>query len=338
MQLNPDEDARYVLFLTRGILHFNQRELDQAANDFRSALALKPRQYNAYLNLAQVYLAQRKFARAAKQLGTALRFRPPVAVIVGYHVERGRNLLGDKRYAEALRACMAALKLVPHQALPHRLRGRALLALGRYEQAERAFDQYLRNGGAAVSDIFRGRGLARMKLARYPEAVEDYTRALERAPDGDIYQHRGWAYFFADAWQLALRDFSKAIALDPRMGDAYIGRGLARVMLGHYRGAIADAEAALRRKPRTPEMMHNIACIFAQAASRVEEDFQEEDRSSLAARYRSRALAAVRRTLALLRPEQRRAFWQDKILSDAALKPIRNEAEFERLQDEYGCS
>src|SRR5262249_20873684 len=294
--------------------------------DFRSAMALKPEQDNAYLNLVQVYLAQGEFEAAAEQVKTALQFQPPIQVIAGYHLERARTLLRDRRYKAAVESCAATLKLSPQQALPHEVFGRALLALGRYKQAEKSFDQYLRKGGEKTSAIFRGRGLARMKLARYPEAVEDYTRALERAPDGDIYQHRGWAYFFADAWQLALRDFSKAIALDPRVSDAYTGRGLAHVMLGRYRPAITDAEGPLRRKPRTPEMMHNIACIFAQAASRVEGDLQEEDRRGLAARYRSRALAAVRQTLALLRPEQRRAFWQDKILSDAALKPIRNEA------------
>jgi tetratricopeptide (TPR) repeat protein len=335
LALNPNDDARYVLFLTRGILHFHQKELDQAAADFRSAQTLKPEQYNAYLNLAQVYVAQRQFARAAKQVRTAMGLRPPVPVVVGYHVERGRSLLRDRRYEEALRACAAALKLSPLEPLPHEVRGRALLALGRYEPAERAFTQYLRRGGKEESDVFRGRGLARMKLGKYPEAVEDYTRALERAPDGEIYQHRGWAYFFSDAWQLALRDFSKAIALDPKTGDAYTGRGLARVMLGQYRGAVADAGTALRRKPRTPEMMHNLACIYAQAVVRVAADRQEKDQQSLADDYRRRALQAVRRTLVMLRPEERGAFWQDKILSEAALTPIRNDAEFKRLEDQY---
>jgi len=82
--------------------------------------------------------------------------------------------------------------------------------------------------------------------------------------------------------------------------------------------------------------MHNIACIYAQAVARAEADLQEEDRQSLVESYRSRALKAVHQTLALLRPEQRCSFWQDKILPDAALTPIRNDAKFKRLQGEYG--
>ncbi|HKB36828.1 MAG TPA: tetratricopeptide repeat protein, partial [Gemmataceae bacterium] len=336
LRLNPNEDARYVLYLTRGILHFNQKELESAAADFRSALALKPEQYNAFLNLAQVDLAQGRFEEAQELVTRALRLRPPVAVLAGYHLERGRSLLRDRRYEEALQACAAALELSPRQPASHELRGRALLALGRYEPAEGAFEDYLRKGGEDRTDVFRGRGLARMKQGKYPEAVEDYTRALELAPDGEIYQHRGWAHFFSDAWKLALRDFSKAIELDPEAGDAYVGRGLARVMLGTYREAVADAEAALRRRPGTPEMMHNVACIFAQAGARAEADAAKEDRRPLVESYRRRALEAVRQTLTMLRPEERASFWQDKILTDAALTPIHDEEDFQRLQKEYG--
>src|SRR5262249_22639665 len=93
LQFNPNEDACYVLLLTRGILHCNQREWDHAEADFRSAMALNPEQYNAYLNLAEVCLARGQFDEAAEQVKTALGSRPPLQVVVGYHVERARNLL-----------------------------------------------------------------------------------------------------------------------------------------------------------------------------------------------------------------------------------------------------
>src|SRR5262249_38207643 len=76
-ELNPNEDARYILFLTRGILHFNQKELKRAEADFRSAMVLKPQQYNAYLNLAHVYFARGEFEAAAEQVKTALGLQPP---------------------------------------------------------------------------------------------------------------------------------------------------------------------------------------------------------------------------------------------------------------------
>jgi eukaryotic-like serine/threonine-protein kinase len=333
LRLNPNEDARYVLLLTRGVLHFRQEELDRAAADFRSAATLKPDQYNAYFNLAHVHLARGEFEPAAEQAQTTLRLRPPAEVVFGYHVERGRRLLHLRRYEDAIRACDDALELIPDQPLSHAVRGRALLALGRHREAEGSFDQYLTKAGEPAPDAFRGRGLARMRLGKYPEAAEDYTRALERGPDAELYQHRGWAYFFSDARRLALRDFSKAIELDSGASDAFTGRGLAQVMLGEYRVAVADAEAALRLVPSTPEMMHNVACIFAQAAARAEVD--GESVRDLTEDYRRRAVVAVRRTLDMLPREERAPFWRDKIVPDPALAPLRHDAQFKRLQEEY---
>jgi tetratricopeptide (TPR) repeat protein len=352
LELDPNDDARYALLLTRGIFFFNQQALERAAADFQAAQDLKPEQSKAYLNLAHVNLAQGQFDQAAQQIQAARQRGAPPQAVAGYHLERGRRLLKDKKYDAALEACAAALELVPQLPRAQEIRGRALLALERFGEAEKSFDQSLRLGGPPETDLFRARGLARMKLGKYLDAVDDYTRALdlERTPDADIYQHRGWAHFFADAWKLALRDFSRALEVNPDVGDAHTGRGLARVMLGQYREAVADADEALRRKPQTPEMMHNIACIFAQAVARAEADSAfsssptaggnskvtgQKDRQSLADSYRRRAMEAVRQTLSMLRPQERAAFWRNKILPDAALAPIRDTADFRRLQAEY---
>jgi tetratricopeptide (TPR) repeat protein len=173
-----------------------------------------------------------------------------------------------------------------------------------------------------------------MRRGRFAGAVEDYTHALQFKRDGDLLAHRGWAYFFADAWKLAEGDFNEAIHLSRRNKDALVGRGLARVMLGDYRRAAADAEEARGKKPSTPEMMHNLACLFAQAAARVKADTAEPQRSALEVRYGRQAVEALRNTLALLPVEQRLAFWQEKMRPDPALDPIRACADFTQLDGE----
>jgi eukaryotic-like serine/threonine-protein kinase len=332
LQLDPKDDARYVLYLTRGILHFNHREWDRAAADFRAAQALKPDQYNAYLNLAQVHLAQKQFAEADAIMATALKLKPPTEIVVGYHVERARNLLRDGNVAEALRACETALALNPNATTGEEIRGRALLALKRFEDAEAALDRFLATKSNPGADTFLARGQARMRQGKFADAVDDYTRALEKRPDAEIYQHRGWAHFFADAGKLALRDFSKAIELDSEPADAYVGRGLARVMLGDYRAAVADADQARDRELADPEMTHNLACIFAQAAAKVTTDRAEPQREILAAEYRRRALQAIRQTLALVAERDRAAFWREKIFPDPALTPLHGDPAFRDVQ------
>jgi tetratricopeptide (TPR) repeat protein len=336
VELYANDHARYVLYNRRGIFYLGQKDCDRAATEFHAALAVNAEQYHAHLNLAHVCLAQRRHNAAAAQVERALRCQPPPRLVAGYHAERARLLLTDQRYEEAVDACNVALGLWPDQPLAHEVMAQALLALGRYELAESSFGTALRLGGTATADLFRARGSVRMKLGKYPDAAEDYSHALALAADADIYQHRGWALFFADAWRLALRDFARAIELDPTAADAYVGRGLARVMLGDYTEAVADAESALSRAPRTPEMMHNVACIFAQSAVRAAADPLAQNQETRAAEYRDRAVDIVRRTMALAQPEERQAFWHDKVLGDAALVPLRDHPEFHRLHEEYG--
>jgi tetratricopeptide (TPR) repeat protein len=252
-----------------------------------------------------------------------------------YHLERGANLFRWRQYKEALAACDTALQIRPDRVEAHGERALALVQLKQYAAALQSFDRYLKDHDqVARLDIFRGRGQARMQLGDFRGAIADYTRVLQVQPNSDLYAHRGWAYYFADAGKLALDDFEDALRLNRANGLAYTGRGLARVMLGQYRLAVADAEEALRRQPDTPEMMHNIACTFAQAVGRVESDPTEPDRNTLAATYRRQALDAVRQTLSMVSLPQRGAFWRDKIVPDTALDPIRRDPEFRKLAEE----
>lgn len=333
LELNPNDDARYVLYLTRGIFFFNRNDPQRAEGDFRSAIALKPRQYNAYLNLAGVHLAQGRFETAADELAAALQLDPPTQYVFDYQIARASALLRFKQPAEALEAAGIANKMMPTHPLPFEMRGRAMLQLGKCSDAEQAFDKYLRCGGEWTSDIFRGRGHARMQLGRYVDAVDDYSRALQRAPDAEIYLHRGWAYFFSDAWRLAQRDFATAIDAAPHLADAYVGRGLSNAMLGSYREALADADAAIERKIATGQMMHNTACILALCAANAAKTADDASGRNGAA-LRARAIEVLKTAVTMLRPEERAAYWRDKIVPDVSLASIRDEPQFRRLGDE----
>ena len=93
--------------------------------------------------------------------------------------------------------------------------------------------------------------------------------------------------------------------------------------------AVSDRQRRYRPVLECLEDRLLLAGGFAQALARTDVTQQ-----ALAESYRRRALEAVRKTLAMLRPEERLAFWQEKVLPDAALTPIRNDAEFKRLQDQ----
>jgi serine/threonine protein kinase/tetratricopeptide (TPR) repeat protein len=336
LQLDPNDDARYALVVHQGNLHFDQKLFGAAAADFQAAITLEPKKPTAHLGLGQVYLSQARFAEAAAQMTQAMALHPAPLALFGFQVDRARAFYKAKKFEDVLGACDEALRISPDAPLPYELRGRALSELQRYTEALRAFDQCNEKGGAGA-DLFRERGHVFMTLGRYSEAVDDFTRAISADPNSDTYAHRAWAHFLLDDWKPALQDFDSAIKRDPSNRDAYIGRGLAHVTLGQYRAGVADAKFALRKAPDTPEMMHNIACIFSQAAGKVGADKAEKNGRTLAAAYVIQALAALRQTVALVPPDKRRDFWRHRVGPDSWLDPIRKSVEFQQLErDVFG--
>jgi tetratricopeptide (TPR) repeat protein/tRNA A-37 threonylcarbamoyl transferase component Bud32 len=338
---DPPPDARYALYIHRGALRTAQGDYARARADLDAACRLEPQRYHPHLNLALLYRRQHQDTPALDQITEALRFQPPAPARADLLGLRGEILLGQKRYPGALAASTAALAVRPDHARAQGVRGRALLALGRHEEAARSFTSLIEQGGPAAAQAHLGRGQAREKLGQYAAAVSDYTvglegvRGLTPAERAEVCNHRGWAYFFTDAWQLALADFEEALRGVPGHVEALVGRGLARVMLGRYREAVADAEEALGRRPVAPEMLHNVACIFAQAAGKVRADPAAANATALAARYGERAVDALRRALELLRPEQRLPFWRATVFPDPALDPIRQTRGFKQLAARY---
>jgi tetratricopeptide (TPR) repeat protein/predicted Ser/Thr protein kinase len=367
----PDDKARWYFHVRRGVLRFRQGRLDDAAADFRQAIAVDPQPYEAHFDLFQVYLRQKKEPEAERALAKALSLGAPPVVRAEACAERGRVLLARGDRAGAAAACRSALEQDANHFQARGVLAQALLEMGHDGEAAREFDQYLQHGGPPNADVYRGRGQARMRKGDFLGACDDYTLALGLQRDPELSLYRGWSWFFAEAYRPGLRDFENALWLPPHSAgvpagralgrvvlgqyreaaaeaaetlrrlrrhraDAYTGRGLCRVMLGRYREAAADADNALRLGPEAPEMLHNVACTFALAVGRVTADSAAADRSTLAACWRSRAVATLRQALARVPAEGRPRYWRENVAPDPALDPIRPSPEFQELIREYG--
>ncbi|HJT76046.1 MAG TPA: tetratricopeptide repeat protein, partial [Gemmataceae bacterium] len=71
--------ARYGLLMNRGVLRVRQGRLDSATADLRQAIALRPQQYQGYVNLAQAFLKAGQPDAAITQLDEAIRREPGLA-------------------------------------------------------------------------------------------------------------------------------------------------------------------------------------------------------------------------------------------------------------------
>ena len=348
-ELPLDDNAGYVLSVNRGVLRVRQERFEDAVTDLKSAIEKKPRAYQAYVNLALAYRRLKKMDLALQQLNRAVELEPALAhpyrlrarlhlernepalaigdfgraierenktspFLVDDHVENGRLLLGEGKYAKALATFDAALELQRDHGLAQRLRAETLFRMGRFEEVIAAFDQYLETG-KPLETVYRGRGLARAELGQYPGAIEDFTKALELHATSAVQAYRGWTHLVVEAPKLALRDFELAVELDSKNSDAVSGRGFARALLGRHQEAVQDAAEALRLGPRSARLLYNVARIHAKCPGSGP----------------TRALELIQQSLAMLPKEERTKFWSTHIRTDAAMAALRSYSSFGRL-------
>ena len=82
---------------------------------------------------------------------------------------------------------------------------------GEYEQAVLAFRNALKTD-VSQERVYNNLGLALGKLQRYPEALEAFTKAGDKAK---AYNNLGAVYLAQERYQEALAAFEKAIDLNP---------------------------------------------------------------------------------------------------------------------------
>jgi serine/threonine protein kinase/tetratricopeptide (TPR) repeat protein len=358
-ELGLNDQERYVMLVNRGVMRIRREWNSEATEDLRAAIALKPDQFQAYINLAQALQNLKRWDEAVGMLDRAITLAPGQAVLyrARAHLLRLRSrdpealkdldraielsrpddpLLADDqrdrglilhqagRLEEALDACDRAMALQPKGAGIHRLRGVVLMALRRYAEATRSFDICLA-GGQRTAAVYEARGLALANQGSYARAIADYTLAMNTGhPTSSLNANRGWAYLFSGASELAARDFDESIRLEPSNGHALNGRALANVQLRKPHEAVADAQAAVLSSPDGAREHYTAARVFCQASACVEADPSRQAGTKAAARdYRTKAVALLARSVELLPQADRARFWTDVVRTDAAFEPIR---------------
>ena len=90
------------------------------------------------------------------------------------------------------------------------------------------------------------RGIAKGQLQNYRGALKDFNKAIELNPDfAQAYNTRGWAKRGLHNYKGALEDFDKAIRLKPNHARAYNNRGATKLDLKDYNGAMEDFNKAI---------------------------------------------------------------------------------------------
>jgi tetratricopeptide (TPR) repeat protein len=247
----------------RGVLRIRQGRIDEAIDDLRAAIALRPNQHHAYVNLAQAYQKQERLHEAVTLLDEAIRQEPSLAPLyrerARIHRQRGDTMA-------ALRDLEQAIRLEPAGRQPWVLavdyteRGKILQAEGNYEEAVESYDAALTTRpDHATVHARRAEALLRLaeadtdggrQRARYEEAVRSLGLYLRLGrPEAAIYRARGLARAKLGDYGGAADDYTRALGIEP---DAATQAARGWIYLVAFEApvlALRDFEEAIRLEP-----------------------------------------------------------------------------------------
>jgi tetratricopeptide (TPR) repeat protein len=157
-------------------------------------------------------------------------------------LNRGRELVKQEQFAEAIQAFTKAADIRPNWAPGYVNRGGAYQHLEQYDAAIRDFSRAIRLN-PKLFNAYLGRAQCYVHQKQDDPAFDDFNQALALKPDAHLaLAGRAGIYLRRKAYHKALADYNEAIRLSPDLASAYRGRASARRALGDGPGAQADEE------------------------------------------------------------------------------------------------
>jgi tetratricopeptide (TPR) repeat protein len=181
------------------------------------------------------------------------------AIVVGPPQARLHNLLGQALYRlgqplEAVKNFDQAIALDANFADAHGNRANILIDAGFPDEALKSLDRALALNPTSATD-WLNRGALLQSLGRHEEALASFDQAVMCSPGlAEAHVNRGNALkdlgqFDAASGQTdsarfgeADASYTKAIAIDPKLDPAFLGRGLLRLLRGDWEAGFADYE------------------------------------------------------------------------------------------------
>jgi len=148
---------------------------------------------------------------------------------------------------EAIQDYSKAIELNPENAETYYNRGKAKIFLIDYLNTK----MYLMVRKASNYDKKDSIEIKKVILVETNEAIKDYTKAIELDPKYAIsYNNRGNAKGLLRDYDEAIQDYTRAIELNPENVATYNNRGRAKIFLIDYHGAIQDYDKAIELDPK----------------------------------------------------------------------------------------
>lgn len=257
--------ALAVAHTERGVAYVTLLDYDRALLDFDAAIRIDPAFARAFANRGAAHGAKQDFDRAIEDFTRVLKLEPRSA---NAFADRAGMYRLNGQYDEAIKDYGEAIRINP--AFGEAILNRAITLAGTSRCADavadftRALELFSREPGTKTGTgtgtgtliALVDRGVCHEKAGRDDLAVKDYSAHLELDPRSqDALELRGSLYFRARQYDRALADFAQALIVNPSSPAALYGRGMVKRATGDVRGGDADLATAKAMRSRVAEQM-----------------------------------------------------------------------------------
>ncbi|XP_012943224.1 uncharacterized protein LOC101857057 [Aplysia californica] len=255
-------DPTYVrAYVCRAEAYHKIHEVKNALKDFTRAIHLRPDVHHYYMYRGQLVLelGHLDLAGFCVRHASELGMDNPTNTFGGSPTQQAVVQSFLKNYEKAVDALQQASRLKP--IAPYfMLLGKTHMKAKQFKEAVSSFKQALEKmrpwkkrdpWPAEAADAHYLSGLCHMELRNYSEALMQFNFAIKFNPSySDAYYQRGLAAVKMRQMK-GIQDFNRALALNPKIFQAYLSRACYYGMKGKYAKAILNCNEAIKLQPKS---------------------------------------------------------------------------------------
>jgi len=265
----------------KGNALLEEKKWDEAVIEFKNATQLLPNDAAAHYGLAKAYLGRKEPRNAYWELEETVRLNPND---VQARIDHGEFLLfgRSEELEKAVASGDAIIAADPKRWEGYALKGRALAALGRHEEAGEAFEGGVKIAPDQASVVLLWAN--HLKQTGKLEAAEAaYKRLAELAPGFATAAALGGFYASSPGRDAdAEAAYRKALEVAKPEEMVFATTVLANFLASRQRGAEAEdvLKAAIAAKPDSVDLIYALAAFYGQQGRKDEADRMIEQATS----------------------------------------------------------
>jgi len=276
-----DAKAKAAEMKALGTAAYKAKDFETALKHYNGAAEADPTDMVFHLNIGAVYLEMKDFDKSiaactkAREVAMDNRADFKLQAKACARIAKAHNLAGNKD---------TAVEFYDKALSNHRFKD--YLVAKKKIQAESKEEKRLAYIDPTEAAAAKARGNEFFKTAKYPEAIKEYSEALDRNPDdaaftSRIYSNRSACYTKLAAFDVALKDAKECIVADPAFIKGYLRKANCLIMMKKEEEAINTYQEALKIDPNNGEAKEGVQKAY-QAKYGNEANMSREEKAAKA--------------------------------------------------------